>query len=85
MQAAKQTKVNGNGNGHKNGNGNGAAKPFTPREVKLTENARVVLEKRYLRRGANGKPEETIPEMFWRVAHNVALAERASGGSETDV
>ena len=42
----------------------------------LTENAQVVLEKRYLRRGDDGNPIETTEEMFWRVAYNVALAER---------
>ena len=42
----------------------------------LTENARVVLEKRYLRRGDDGNPIETVEEMFWRVAYNVAIAER---------
>src|SRR5688500_5194802 len=74
-------------NGHnnkKNGNGNGSAAP-QPREVALTDNARVVLEKRYLRRGPDGKPAETIPQMFQRVAHHVALAEREWGGSEADV
>jgi len=92
MLDAKQSTVNGTdptptGNGHNNGHGNGNSHAHThgPRAVALTDNARVVLEKRYLRRGPNGKPEETIPEMFWRVAHNVALAERESGGSETDV
>ncbi|HBY95307.1 MAG TPA: hypothetical protein DEP84_15365 [Chloroflexi bacterium] len=42
------------------------------REVPLTENARTVLKKRYLRKGPDGKPAETIPEMFWRVAWHVA-------------
>jgi len=56
-----------------------------PREIKLTDNARTVLEKRYLRRGPDGKPAETIEQMFWRVAHNVALAEREWGGTETDI
>jgi ribonucleoside-diphosphate reductase alpha chain len=44
-----------------------------------------VLEKRYLRRGPDGKPAETVEQMFWRVAHHVALAERGFGGSETDI
>lgn len=85
MQVEKQSKVNGSANGHPKSNGNGNGQAHGPREVKLTDNARVVLEKRYLRRGGDGKPMETIPEMFWRVAHNVALAERETGGSETDV
>lgn len=45
----------------------------------LTENARIVLEKRYLRRGEDGKPIETIPEMFWRVASHVAAPDAEHG------
>ncbi len=53
-----------------------AARPPAPvRAIRLSDNARVVLEKRYLRRGPDGKPAETIAEMFWRVAWHVALAE----------
>src|SRR5512147_743097 len=47
----------------------------TARPVELSENARTVLTKRYLRRGSDGKPAETIEEMFWRVAWNVAAPE----------
>lgn len=43
--------------------------------IHLTDNARTVLQKRYVRRGADGKPAETEHEMFWRVAYHVALAE----------
>ncbi len=43
--------------------------------VDLTENARQVLIKRYVRRGADGAPAETVEEMFWRVAINVAKVE----------
>ncbi|HVO42409.1 MAG TPA: adenosylcobalamin-dependent ribonucleoside-diphosphate reductase [Aggregatilineales bacterium] len=45
------------------------------RPIALTDNARTVLSKRYLRRGDDGKPGETEHEMFWRVAYHVALAE----------
>ena len=38
------------------------------RAVKLTENARVVLMKRYVRRGPDGKPAESPEDMFRRVA-----------------
>ncbi len=55
------------------------------RDIGLTENARTVLKKRYLRRGPDGKPVETVEEMFWRVAYNVALAEKTLGGDEGQV
>ena len=65
-----------------------ASVPTTPpipdhlrgRHVPLTENARKVLERRYLRKGPDGAPVETIPEMFWRVAWHVAAAEEVLGG-----
>jgi ribonucleotide reductase alpha subunit/intein/homing endonuclease len=50
------------------------------RPIPLTDNARTVLRKRYLRRGEDGKPAETEQEMFWRVAYHVALAEEALQG-----
>ena len=40
--------------------------------IKLSENSRQVLIKRYLRRGDDGQPVESIDEMFWRVAWHVA-------------
>lgn len=49
------------------------------REIPLTENARTVLKKRYLRKGPDGKPAETIPEMFWRVAWHVAQPDADAG------
>jgi ribonucleoside-diphosphate reductase alpha chain len=44
--------------------------------VELTNNARTVLQKRYLRRGSDGEPIESVEEMFWRVAYHVALPEQ---------
>jgi ribonucleoside-diphosphate reductase alpha chain len=49
--------------------------------VKLSPNARIVLEKRYLRRSPDGKPAETVEEMFWRVSSHVAQAELEFGGN----
>ncbi|MBV6402242.1 MAG: hypothetical protein CNIPEHKO_02548 [Anaerolineales bacterium] len=52
--------------------------PPMPRDLpkaNLTDNARQVLMKRYVRRGDDGKPAETVEEMFWRVAYHVAKVE----------
>ena len=48
--------------------------------VSLGDNARQVLLKRYVRRGDDGKPCETVEEMFWRVAYHVAKVENAWQG-----
>jgi ribonucleoside-diphosphate reductase alpha chain len=45
----------------------------------LSENARTVLERRYLRKDPDGKLIETPEEMFRRVAHHIAMAEEAYG------
>ena len=43
--------------------------------VRLSENARVIVEKRYLRKDDRGKPIETPEELFRRVARAIASAE----------
>jgi ribonucleoside-diphosphate reductase alpha chain len=48
--------------------------------IDLTDNARQVLTRRYVRRGEDGKPAETVEEMFWRVAYHVAVVEEDWGG-----
>jgi ribonucleoside-diphosphate reductase alpha chain len=48
-------------------------------KAQLTDNARQVLVKRYVRRGDDGKPVETVEEMFWRVAYHVAQVEEQWG------
>ncbi|HXY74380.1 MAG TPA: ribonucleotide reductase N-terminal alpha domain-containing protein, partial [Dehalococcoidales bacterium] len=50
---------------------------MTGSEIKLTENALQVLEKRYLRKDKNGKPVETPEQLFRRVARAIASAETA--------
>lgn len=45
-------------------------------DVTLNPNAEVVLNKRYLRKGLDGKPIETPKEMFWRVASGIAAMEK---------
>ncbi len=66
---ATTAKFNGNGRDH-------VSRPL----VTLTENARTVLVKRYLRRGPDGRPIESIEEMFERVAHVVAQPEARYDG-----
>ncbi len=46
----------------------------------LTENARQVLVRRYVRRGDDGKPAESVEEMFWRVAYHIAVVEETWSG-----
>ncbi len=48
--------------------------------ISLTENARQVLTRRYVRKGDDGKPVESVEEMFWRVAYHVAKVEETWGG-----
>ena len=46
-------------------------------DLALSENARHILEQRYLRKDAEGNPAETAPELFRRVAHAIAQGETA--------
>jgi ribonucleoside-diphosphate reductase alpha chain len=48
--------------------------------IRLAENARIVLERRYLRKQADGQPAETIEQMFHRVASYIAAVEDEWGG-----
>ena len=58
--------------------------PQQAHQVELTENARQVLIRRYVRRGETGKPAESIEEMFWRVAFHVARVEENWNGDFLD-
>ncbi|PKM84068.1 MAG: ribonucleoside-diphosphate reductase, adenosylcobalamin-dependent [Firmicutes bacterium HGW-Firmicutes-13] len=54
--------------------------------MKLSDNARITLEKRYLRKNAEGVITETPEEMLRRVAGNLALVEKECyGKSEEEV
>jgi ribonucleoside-diphosphate reductase alpha chain len=52
-------------------------KPRAAAPVALADNARVVLERRYLAKDDDGNLIETPEQLFRRVAHNIALAEAA--------
>jgi len=53
--------------------------------IKLTENARTVLNKRYLKRDQEGNPTETPEDMIWRVAKTIAQADKTYGKTEDEV
>ena len=54
-------------------------------EPKITPNAMKVLEKRYLGKDQLGKVVEDPRQMFWRVAENLAQAERRYGAGDAEV
>lgn len=54
-----------------------------PNAIDLSENSRQVLHKRYLRRGLDGRPIESIEGMFRRVASAVAEPDAAHGYDAT--
>jgi ribonucleoside-diphosphate reductase alpha chain len=51
---------------------------FVRNGLRLSDNARIVLERRYLRKDPNGKPLEKPGQMFRRVARHIAQAELKS-------
>ena len=52
---------------------------FVRNGLALSENAKRVLERRYLKKDINGKVIETPEQMFRRVAHHIAKAEKKHG------
>lgn len=52
---------------------------FVKKGIMLSDNARIVLERRYLKKDSKGKLTETPEEMFKRVAHHIARAETNYG------
>ena len=61
--------------------------PATPPSgaAQLNQNARTVIEKRYLIKDATGQPTEQPEDMFWRVARTVAEADRRYGAGDMAV
>ena len=53
--------------------------------AELTENARIVLAKRYLKKDTEGQPTESAETMFWRVARTIADVDADYGTSEAAV
>jgi ribonucleoside-diphosphate reductase alpha chain len=53
--------------------------------AELSQNARTVLAKRYLRKDPTGQPVEDPEEMFWRVAYVIAREDAKYGAMEEEV
>jgi ribonucleoside-diphosphate reductase alpha chain len=58
-----------------------AAMPDDLPPADLSENARIVLARRYLKKDEKGQPTETPEEMFWRVARVIAGVDAQYGAS----
>ncbi|MGD2187893.1 MAG: vitamin B12-dependent ribonucleotide reductase [Desulfobacterales bacterium] len=56
---------------------------FVKNRLNLSENARRVLKRRYLKKNRNGKVIETPEQMFRRVARHIAKAEKKYGHNST--
>jgi len=54
-------------------------------QTELTENARIVLGRRYLKKNAAGEPIEEPEVMFWRVARTIADVDGDYGASDSAV
>ena len=54
-------------------------------EPQITSNAKVVLERRYLKKDDSGKPVETPRGLFERVSRAIAAAERKYGKSDEEI
>ncbi|MCJ7629188.1 MAG: hypothetical protein MUO50_12480, partial [Longimicrobiales bacterium] len=51
----------------------------------LTENARIVLGKRYLKKDDRGEVVEEAEVMFWRVAYTIAKEDARFGASDAAI
>lgn len=56
--------------------------PMGLAEPELSENAWYIGKTRYSRKDSSGNPIESPKELFWRVAYNIATAERFYGGGK---
>ncbi|MFA5749825.1 MAG: adenosylcobalamin-dependent ribonucleoside-diphosphate reductase [Candidatus Shapirobacteria bacterium] len=51
----------------------------------LSENANYIAITRYAQKGEDGKPYEEVRDIFWRVATNLAKADKNFGASDEDI
>ena len=62
----------------------GVAEEYSSRNGELTDNARVVLQRRYLSKDREGNVLEDPDGMFRRVAHNLSLSDLEYGAGEAE-
>jgi len=55
------------------------------REIPLSHTAQVIAEKRYLKKDAEGNVNETVYDMFERVAKNIASGDKIYGATDREV
>jgi len=72
MDAIKETSAQRITSLGDNGKGEASRLPFS-------QNALTILRKRYLRKGADSRPTETVEDLFRRVAHTVAAPDSEHG------
>lgn len=53
--------------------------------MKISQNARITYEKRYLIKDEKGNPVETPEDLLRRVASNIALVEKEYGKNEDEI
>ena len=58
---------------------------FVGNRLNLSENARTVLNRRYLKKDSRGKTIETPEKMFRRVSQHIAKAEKNYGGDDARI
>jgi len=58
---------------------------FLSESIKLSQNAKTVLNKRYLKRDSEGNPVETPEDMFRRVAQAIASADKEYGKNDEEI
>ncbi len=58
---------------------------ITAKSIPLSDNSIAVLKRRYLRKGRDGEPIESVEGMFHRVASHIASAETQHGGNVEQV
>ena len=51
-------------------------------QADLTDNARIIMGKRYLKKNESGEPVEEPEQMFWRVARTIADVDSSYGASD---